>query len=380
MSKRFGAVALAFSLLVLSGSHTVAPDVTYVSVTSVELAGALGRAANLVSRLTGQSTDLSETVYLKGNKMLRGDEETSMLFDLDAERIVTLNHEQNTYSILTFADFRSRMEEMVSDVTDEMENGDAADEGDEPGSGEADPQNEEAPQMDFRFDFAVDPTGETGTVNGHRAERFLMTISMEARQADAAEPSSEEAVPEGTLVIASDLWMSSDLPGYDEYESFHREFAERFGGSMLGEAEMQSMAGALQQAFASDPRIREGLEKAQAEAANLEGVEVKNVTHVVLVAAGETFDPALAFQSAQQVEEEEEEERPARGLGRFARRLAQQAAGLADEPEEEAAAESATQGTLLTVTTEMRDYSTASVPASIFDLPGDYREVPFGSF
>jgi hypothetical protein len=378
MSKRFGAIALSLSLLVLSGSHTLAPDVTYVSVTSVEFAGALGRAANFVSRLAGQSTDLTQTVYLKGNKMLRADESTSMLFDLDAEHIVTLNHEEKTYSILTFADFRSRMEEMVRDVTDEMEGGEAADDAGEQGREETDSQSEEAPEMDFRFDFAVDPTGETSTVNGHPAERFLMTISMEARRAEAAEPSSEEAVPEGTLVIASDLWMSSDLQGYDEYETFHLRFAETFGGSMLGEKEMQSMAGALQQAFASDPRIREGLEKAQTEAANLEGVEVRNVTHVVLVAAGETFDPALAFQSAEQVEEEEEE-RPARGLGRFARRLAQQASGLANEPEEEAAAEAATQGTLLTVTTEMRDYSTASVPASIFDLPGDYAEVPFGS-
>lgn len=359
MLKRDRGVALVLVAvsIMATGALTHTPDVTYKTVSKVQFGGAVGRAVNFMARLGGGSKDVTGTVHLKGDKMLQGDENQASLIDLDAERMVTLNHKEKTYSVLTFDEFRKMMEEMKDEIN-------AAGEDAAPETAQADG---EEPTTEFKFDFKVDPTGEKSTINGHRAERFLMSILMEAESTE--EPKEGETAHQGTLVIASDLWMSEELQGHAEIAEFNKRFAEKMGDSVLGEAEMQSLSGALQQAFAGDPRIRSGMEKMQAEAAKMKGVDVKNVTHVVLVAPGEKFNSDLVFKSAAK----EEEKPKKRGLGGFAKKLAQQAAGV-DSGEKEPE-EAPSQQTLLTTTTEMQEYSTASLPESMFDIPSNYREV-----
>ena len=350
-------VLLVAVSIIATGALTLTPDVTYKTVSKVQFGGAMGRAVNFMARLGGGSTDVTGTVHLKGNKMLQGDENQASLIDLDAERMVTLNHKEKTYSVLTFADFRQMMEEMKDEIS-------AGGDGSAPENGQA---AEEKPATELKFDFKIDPTGEKSTVNGHRAERFLMTILMEAESTE--KPKEGETAHQGTLVIASDLWMSEDLEGHSEIAAFQKRFAEKMGDAVLGEAEMQNLSGALQKAFAGDPRIRSGMEKMQAEAAKMKGVDVKNVTHVVLVAPGEKFNPDLVFKAAAK----EEAKPKKRGLGGFAKKLAQQAAGV-DSGEKEPE-EAPSQQTLLTTTTEMQEYSTASLPESMFEIPSNYREV-----
>lgn len=354
--------SIAFMLVVVSliatGALSVAPDIKYKTASKVQFAGAVGRAMNFVSKLGGGSSDVSGTVYLKGNKMLQDDGEQGTLIDLDAERMVTLNHKKKSYAVMTFADFRNKMEEMAGQMSDAQEGG--AQENSQTAAQE--------PTTELKFDFKIDPTGEKSTVNGHRAERYLMTILMEAESTE--KPKDGQTEQQGTLVIASDLWMSEDLEGHAEIAEFHKRFAEKLGDAALGGAEMKSMADALQQAFAGDPRIKSGMEKMQAEAAKMKGVDVKNVTHVVLVVPGEKFNSDLVFKA----EAKEEKKSKKGGLGGFAKRLAQQAAG-ADGGGEESSKEAATQQTLLTTTTEMQEYSTATLDASMFEIPAGYREV-----
>ncbi len=355
------AVMLVVVSFIVTGALVLTPDIKYKTASKVEFGGAMGRAMNFVSKLGGGATDLASTVYLKGNKMLQGDEQQASMIDLDAERMVMLNHKEKRYSVISFADFRKKMEEMSEQLSEARE--DAAQDGNQAGADEA--------TTEVKFDFKIDPTGEKSTINGHRAERFLMTILMEAESTE--KPEKGETAQQGTLVIASDLWMSEDLEGHAEIADFHRRFAEKMGDAALGGAEMQNLADALQQAFAGDPRIRSGMQKMQAEAAKMKGVDVKNVTHVVLVAPGEKFNPDLVFKAEAK---EEKKAKKRGGLGGFAKKLAQQAAG-AQDADDDSSKEAPPQQALLTATTEMQEYSTAPVPVSMFEIPSNYREVAF---
>ena len=349
--------------LIAAGAVVVTPDIKYTTTSKVQFAGALGRAMNFAARLGGGSTDVDGTLHLKGNKLLQTDGDQATLIDLDGERMVMLDHKRKTYTSMSFADFGRKMDEMRAQM-DEA----AAEASVEPAQ-EVDQTDAEQPSTEFKFDFQVDATGEKSEVNGHDAERVWMTILMEAVSTEEPQDGNQPE-EQGTLVIASDVWLTQELKGYEELQDFYMRYAEKFGEEVLGEAEMQSLSGVLEQAFASDPRMQEGMERMAAETAKMKGVDVKNVTHIVLVAPGEEFKPELVFKA------EPKAEKKKRGLGGFAKKLAQQAMGAENADDEPREAQ--TQQTILTMTTEMKEYSTASLPASVFEIPADYREVAFG--
>ncbi len=341
-------------------------DVKYTTVTTMKIAGAAGRAVNFLARLGGGSTDMAETVYVKGNKMLRESDDVSTLIDLDAGSMTTIDHDKKTYSVMTFDEMRDQMERMAESMT-----GAAQENTETPADATEAP---EVSDTEFSFEFNVDRTGLRSDVNGNPAERFLTTLIVEASGTVTEEGKEEQY--EGTMVVASDLWLSTDLQGYGEVEDFHRRFGERLGEAMMGAAETANLAEAMQQAFAGDPRIQEGMEKAQEEVQKMDGVEVKNTTHFVLVAPGERFNGDLVFGQKDDGEAKAEEEKPKGGLFARAARIARQAA--ADQPSDAEPKEAATQQVLLTLTTEMQEYSTSSVPASVFAIPSGYKQVELG--
>ncbi len=356
--------------LLAVGAISYAPDVTYTTVSKVSLGAGDGGALNFIARLGGGSSDVTETVKLQGNKMLQEGENESTLIDLDAGHMVMMDHERETYTIFSFDDMERQMEEMAERMSEGAEDAEARD-------GSEQPVETTDSDTDLSFDLSLDRTGTTSAINGNPAEQYHMILTIDA--ATTAGDEGEEETLEGTMVLASDLWMSTALEGYDEIQNFYGRFAEKMGGSMADVAETENIASALQQAFAGDPRIEEGLEQAQAEIAEMQGIEVKNKTYFVLVAAGETFDPDLIFGQEEAVEEEEEEE-PKGGLFARARRMAERAAGGDQSDERAKETESSTQQVLMTMTTEMQDYKVTTLPASDFEIPSSYERVELGSY
>lgn len=354
-------------------------DIKFRTVSTVKMAGAAGRAVNFLARLGGGSMETVETTHVKGNKMLQDSGESATLIDLDTDRMVMIDHERKTYTVMTFSDMREQMERISEEMQHAVEEGEV-DEEVGPDTVPDDTGSADGPTVkdsEFKYDFNVDRPGTRRDINGIPAERFLMTITVEGK--GTVEEEGREETYEGTMVLASDLWLSTSIDGYGEVNDFNRRFAERFGESMTESAEMSGMANAMREAFAGDPRMQEGMEMAQEEIENMEGMEIKNTTYFVLVAAGETFDPDLVFKTEDE-QAEAEEEKPKRGLFARAARAARQAATGADQAaEEEQQREAATQAVLLTVTSEMQEYTTGPIPESVFEIPSDYRQVAMGA-
>lgn len=343
---------LALTALVVTSAFLM-PDVTYKTSTKVTFSGAVGKVIDFFAKRGGAGDGVVQTVYLKGDKMRTDDENHSTIIDLENERFITLDHSGKTYTVMTFDDFARLASEMAEGQQGE------------------DQQTGAASNTEYSFDLKVTPTGERQKIGDYNAERMLMTLTVEAKNTAPAE--SEEQGMEGTMVIASELWMSKDASWYQEVNAFNQKMAEKMGEVALKSVSGmgQALAAGLAGGSADDPRMKEALAEASKEAAKLDGIQVRNTTHVVLVPPGVTFDQDALFQT-----EKKEEPRRRGGLGRFARRIAEQAVtgGAAGESNNEEN-ETPGQATLLTTTTDIIETDLSPIPASMFDIPEGYREI-----
>lgn len=362
-------VALSALLLIalVLPQQSAAQDLQYTSTTKLELEGAAGRAVNFVSRLTGQSNETTETVYLRGNRMRTDDEGSSTILDLDQQRFIMLNHEAKTYAVMPFSQMAEmaehmaeRAEEAIEEARSEMSDEDAAA-----------MQRSAEEDVQIEYDLKVERTGEVRDIRGHRAERVLMIMSARGKQQN---PEDGQEPAEGALVLANEMWLTTDRSG--ELEPLF-DFQERMGQGMqesFGDmaASGQSMGDAFGAAFASDPRMGEMMKGAAEEMSKMDGVPLISVMKMVAVPGKMEFDVALAFGEKEEKEQVSASQRAGRAArsfmrGRFGR--GNDAAEVEEEQEPELK-----QSTLLSITTEISDVQHAALSDDLFAAPADYEE------
>jgi hypothetical protein len=366
-------IAAALILLALAPQAVkpvVAQDLQYTTKTSIELPGTAGTVVRWAQRLSGGSNETVETVYLKDGRMRTDSDGSSTILDVQGGSMTFLDHQQKTYSTMTFADMLAMSEEVLADAEQALNEArhEAA------GTDSETRRALEEEGIDLRYDVRVDRTGETRSILGHRAERVLLIMQAEGSRVAQAE--DEEDV-EGALVVATELWLTSDSSGeLAPLFAFEQESAAAMSGHLQDmSAASQSFTQGLAAAFASDPQMREMTEKAASEMAKMEGVSLASTMKMVIVPGGVTFDPRSAFGE----EEPREQVSATRQAGRLARGLVRNRLGRggndaqeAEEPEER----TPRQSTMFTVRTEITDVSRASLDNALFEAPGDYRESP----
>ena len=213
-------------------------------------------------------------------------------------------------------------------------------------------------RMDFRF--SVDDTGERQRVGGYDAQRFLLTMEMEAEARPEGETEMQQA---GTMVVLTDMWASRDIPVFQAQSAFEDNSAQRWADAGA------SITEGFAAAFADDPRVRVAFEQSMEEAQKIEGMTVKSVTHFVTVAPGQTFDRELAINGKSESGPSLAQQAGRAAVGGLMGRLGRRA-----QPQEPAEPAEPTQATFFTVTNEVRNVSTTSLDASLFEVPAGYTE------
>jgi hypothetical protein len=361
-----GICVLMASLLLTGGAWA---DASFTRTSEVKLAGALGTAVSMMAKLGGAPSQTVERVFVQEGRMRTDEGDNSTIMDIDAKRMVVLHHRDKTYTEFPFGMYRnmlkSRLQAAPTPTGAPQEYVAQGDEGEV--------------QVEVDFDVEVTPTGRTKKLKGHKKEASevlsTVTVDFKGQTQPAASEAGEEAGEaqqfEGKIIVASQLWMMKEVKGYSQVEDFNR----RMGQAFLGEFEIsQGQAMAMRDAFLSDPRIGEGLKKAAEEQQKIEGFEVANTTHVVLVPAGLEYDPDLVWAK---------KKKKKGGFGGLAAGLAKQAAlakagaGQGEEDGEEMPAE---QSTLVTVKKKLSKASTKKLDGKIFAIPAAYtkRELPMG--
>ncbi len=354
------------SCAVLTVCLGVAPallaDFTYHETTKIT-GGAIVGMMKMASMFSSQARKVGEpvtsTVYLKGNKMARVNDNDTEIIDLDAETITTINHHDHTYMVMTF----EQMRQQVEAARKQMEKKQA----------EATKSSTESsePPPDVKFKVKVRETGATKEVSGVQTNEAILAMEMEATDKQSGQT--------GALAITNDMWMAPEIPGYEELRDFQKRFAVKMGTVMSG-AFNPSM-------LAMQPGMGQGLADMVKEMSKLKGTPVLQVTRIGSTTNGEPLPAAseapLPAQpqgpSAGDVAKESATDSATAaltshlGLGGFGGFGKKKKAD--PPPADTSAAPPPTSAVLIESSTEMGGFSSDSLDGVHFAVPSGYKQV-----
>jgi hypothetical protein len=254
--------------------------------------------------------------YFKGQKMKTENGDTATILDFDAQTITTVNNKLKTISVRGFSELGAA-----------------------------------AQQAGVSVKVDVKETGQQKTINGYNAKELVMTMDVDSTQTQQM----------GKMQMEMDLWLSGDVPGVGELRSFYKKNMERMPWAALsggGNAAMQS-----------------GMAEMQRKMAEMNGVQVLGV--VKMKPAGGAPVPAMpqmtAAQSAQMQAAMARLQAMQQQGGPAAAAAAQAMARMGGMTNGAPAAGAS--NSLMEITMESTDFSTASIPDSVFAIPAGYQKV-----
>jgi hypothetical protein len=250
---------LCCSLLGLSTVVCLFGDVTYDQ--SVRYTG--GTMLNVVRKMASNATlgassagdlqaefqDQKFTVYLKGPKMARIGNSVSLIYDLDAGTITTINNAKRTYSVMTVEEIRQQSQHLQQRAN-------------------------RGQTTDADFDVKSDRTGHARNINGKTAHEVLMTLT------------TKSGGPNGQMIVKADTWLVPLEPATRQVIDYSNRLSAKFGETFSG----SPMLGAASA----------GIGAAMKEAAKLDGysvlnnIDVSGVSSPMLSAMGSANNDANA--------------------------------------------------------------------------------------
>lgn len=265
---------------------------------------------------------IQSTVALKGNKLAHRGAMRASIIDLDSKTITEIDLQKKTYSVMTF----EQMKQMMDDMAQKMH------------------QQKSDTQMDMKV--SAKATGNTKQIAGYDAKEMLVKIEMQGTDAQTGQT--------GAMVVTTDLWIAPTIAGYREMREFYQKMAAELnwtpGGNM----------------FMARPDVSKGMAEAMKEIAKLDGTPVYQTVTMGGAGTGASDGSQTAAAPAAQ-QQQQQSEKPSIGgalAGRF---------GLGRKKSQDA--QPAGPGTLLEMTTEYSAFSSASVDASLFEVPAGFKKV-----
>lgn len=334
-------VLMTTLLVFLLAANGLFADVKQVSETKMEFKGTLG----MIMRIAGGNKPIKSIDYYKGNLKRtdqfddKGNLESSTIVDLDNEMFVNVDHESESFTRMSFAEWREMLESQMEGLED------AEADADNESAGE-----EDSVEVDWTFDVNVERTGEKQEISGMDAKKVILDLNLKAEVRDKE---SQQKQGEGEFMVTSTQWMTTEAKGKEEIESFNRRFAEKLG-MQFSEASMANMINMIMQ---SNEELAAGMKKLQKESAKLEGFALE--THSVY----KTRSDKVA-EAKEQEEPKEETPKSVGGLfGGFGKKLAKKV--KADDTGDKV---------LMETTTKIVEYSTDPLNSDLFAAPANYEE------
>lgn len=326
---------LALAALAFFPALTLRADFSYEQTSKITggVMASMMKVAGVFSKSAREP--IRTSVVVKGDRMANLTADSASIIDLSAETITEVNFKQKQYSVVTFAEMAKFLEAMAQKTAKET-------------GGKA----------DVRFRASVKETGKTQTIGGLNTREVILTLVMEGED--------KESGQKGSMNVTSTMWLARDVPGYQEVRAFQQKMAQKIAWTPGGNAFAQGRGD-----------IAKGFADLQKEAAKLDGVPVLQTTVMGGAAEGQP-GPAASGQPAQP---KQEAERPSitgalgsrlGGLGGFGRRKKEEPK---EEPQAQPAAPSGGAASLMEVTTEMTNFSSAGVDASKLEVPAGFKRV-----
>lgn len=326
--------AAAVAATLVCAALLPAQDVQYQSVTNTEFGGPLAGVMKLAARMGGASGTIVQTTYLKGRKARSDMEKTSSIIDLDAGKIISIDHGKKQYVELTFAEMQAAL-------------------------AKATPQAKGADDSEAKIEVTVDATKEKQDVNGVSAQRYFMTTTITAKPSAEQKQQGHES---GQLVLLSEMWLTKDGM-YKAAYNFNQSATEAMGD--YGQRTLAAF-------FSQYPSASDGLMRAAEEMKKLDGAPARTITYFVTVPEHLKFDRDKLLATAQAKAAEPEKKKS--GLGGMLKAAAKASAGVG-QSEEKPAEGPADQVMLFRSATDITDVTSKSLDAGLFLPPAGYKQV-----
>jgi hypothetical protein len=316
--------------IVVVAAGTLFADFSYDQTTKIT-GGAMAGAMKVVGVLSRQAAQpVKTTTLLKGDRMATVSADSLQVIDLSRETVTEINLKNRTYSVVTFAQMAQAMEAAFKKAS--------ADSG---------------TKTDVNFKASVQETGQTKTISGLDTREVILKMVLEATDKDSGN--------KGAMNMVSNIWLARSVPGYGELRDFQQRMAAKLAW-MPGSSAFAQGRGDMAKAFSDLAK----------ESAKLDGVPVLQIVSMGGSAEGQ------AGQQQAQPRQQEEQSAPSiggalgrlGGLGGLGRRK------QTEEPKQgQQTASSGAPGTLMELTTESSNFSSASVDASKFEVPAGFKQV-----
>lgn len=359
---------LLIALILLLPAQLIGEGFTIQSTVDTKFQGGLGAVAGFAARFSGRGLrNVATTTYLQGHKLRIDNPTMGTIYDLDAERVINIDHKEKTYSSMTFAEMSAAYERARASA-EEARAKDAA---------KADPATPaKKDQLNVKYHVAVEqlPHPTNDMVPGYNAGHLYITITLEAEA--TSEGGKAEQV--GNMVILLDQRNTKDAPLAPAYAEFYRLFSKKLGH------EFRSQVQGMQAVFQADARMKDGFEAAAKELQKVQGIPLYSATHVVLVPPNTTFNRDLTLELAYEAQttavkeaEAEKSEKPKSKVGGFFGALKSAAVDVGKRMENANQRDNAPpkQSTLVVIQDKITSITTGAVPAVMFEPPAGYSEV-----
>ena len=304
------AVGLALVLVALS-SHALRADIRTEQKSKFEFAGMMGKLVNAFGG-KGAREGVTTTVSIKGDRGAMMGEEDGRIIDLAEEKVYELNLKKKTYTVVTFAELKRRMEEARKRAEENARKTE--------GKPEQPAAQKDQKESQVEVDFNVKTTGEKKTINGFDTQEQVMTITVREK--------GKTLEQGGGMVLTVDSWIAPKVTGMKEIADFYRRYAQKvYGEAMLAGASADQMAGMM----AMYPMMKQAIAKMNAEGDRVQGTPI--LSTMTFEGVQSEAEMAKSQEAKQQSDAESKKTPTSVGgmLGRFGSKIAAKKAGGGDE-------------------------------------------------
>jgi hypothetical protein len=232
----------------------------------------------------------SEITMVHGNQKAIVSKDYTEIWDLDKEVIIHIDTPKKSYSVTTFADMRKMIQEMPAKLAEMQQQ--LKDE-----QAKMKQQQGQTPTVppNLKFDFTVDvkDTGLTKVIEKYNAKQQIMTMKMNVT--DTNNPDTKI-----TYSVTDEIWTTPDLPAeMKEVQDFDKRFGEKLMQGMDVKDLMASMANmrngsqmGMMQMFGAKPGASDAFAQMQKEQAKITGTKLIEIMRMGGSGTGMEAQPA----------------------------------------------------------------------------------------
>ena len=324
--------------LVLSTSVAAFADIQYTEQSKITGGVAIGamKFVGVFSKDARQATSgITSTFSFKGNKMRRESSNgQTEIYDLDGKRIINMDMKKKTYSVVTFDEMRAQLEEARRKAAEEQ----AKKKG-------ADTQVKITPKISI-----TSGSGSKQMLN-YTAKEMKTRVDMEMQAQDTKGQNGS-----GNMWVNSDAYIAP-VKGYEEMKKFYLKMTKELDwlpGTMVG----------------ANTQITQPMVEYRKSTANLNGMPLLSYVSVGIGPNPGTTGQGSA--SAEPTPEKKEGNVISKGIGGML-------GGFGKKNKNDSAQNSSASGqpggSLMDMTSEVTSVSNASIDASLFEVPADFKQV-----